>query len=198
MKPNRFLISILPLLLLCQIATAQKKWAIKTNLPNLYFKAGTLQLELMTDTSQSINFGVHYAQFNLNGASYSGIGFVSEYRIYLSNQTLNGLYLGPFVRFQKFDINKIYYLYDTRNRTTTSYKSELELIRYGGGIVLGYQWFSRKGLLLDIYSGLDVNINDYRYPSSNVNQARFTDLHPYFEYGVLVKAGISIGIGQNK
>ena len=124
------------------------KNAIKLNPLSLIFATGNVTYERAIGAQSSFQIGGFYSGFKLSDVKYSGFGITPEFRYYFAGhkQALNGVYVGPFVRYQNFTL-KIEDDVDSK----TTYSS------FGGGAVLGWEKSWASGFVLDLFVGPSYN-----------------------------------------
>lgn len=170
---NRFRYLICPLLLsgllagrplLAQDTTRQfmRPALLKTNLLYPFM----LSVEVPTTPRQSFQFNAHY--FGMKGTSSMlftpgtqfsrerNVNITPEYRFYLSRSTGSarrpaprGLYLGPYLTY-----HYEYQFTSTKWQGTTGINERTESISsFGGGVVVGVQFITRGGFVIDGFLG---------------------------------------------
>lgn len=122
--------------------------AIKLNPLSLIFATGNVSYERAVSANSSAQLGVFFSGFSISGLKYSGLGITPEYRFYIAGQkqALNGVYVGPFVRYQNFTIKE---KDNTDNKTKYS--------SFGGGAVIGWEKSWASGFVLDLFVGPSYN-----------------------------------------
>src|SRR5690348_15201221 len=80
--------------------------AIKLNPLSLVFATGNVAYERAVSEDSSVQLGIFYSGVSISGLKYTGLGITPEYRIYFAGnkQAMNGVYVGPFVRYQSFTL----------------------------------------------------------------------------------------------
>jgi hypothetical protein len=121
--------------------------AIKLNPLSLVFATGNIAYERAISENSSIQLGVFYSGVSISDLKYTGLGITPEYRIYFAGnrQALNGVYVGPFVRYQSFTIKE------------KSSNSEAKFTSFGGGAVIGWEKTWASGFVLDLFAGPAYN-----------------------------------------
>lgn len=121
--------------------------AIKINPLSLVFATGNIAYERAISENSSIQLGVFYSGLNISGLHYSGLGITPEMRFYVAGhkEALNGIYVGPFVRYQSFNLK------DKDN------DEEAKFTSFGGGAVIGWEKTWQSGFVLDIFLGPAYN-----------------------------------------
>ncbi len=133
--------------------------AIKLNPLSLIFATGNVAYERAIGPQSSIQLGVFYSGVGISGLRYSGLGVTPEFRYYFAGnrQALNGVYVGPFVRYQNFTIK----VKDSNPEESASYSS------FGGGAVIGWEKTYGSGFVLDIFVGPQYNSGKIKEKSGN-------------------------------
>jgi len=121
--------------------------AIKLNPLSLVFATGNVAYERAVSENSTIQLGVFYSGVSISGLKYSGLGITPEYRIYFAGnrQAFNGVYVGPFVRYQSFTL---------KDKDTDD---EAKFTSFGGGAVIGWEKAWASGFLLDLFVGPAYN-----------------------------------------
>jgi len=152
--------------------------AVKLNPLSLILATGNVSYERATTENQSFQLGLFYTGVKLSGLKYSGIGITPEYRFYIAGhkQALNGVYVGPFLRYQNFSIK------DTDNDDKVSFTS------FGGGALLGWEKSWESGFVLDLFLGPSYNSGKLK---DNANEENW-DISGGID-GFTLRTGITIG-----
>ena len=121
--------------------------AIKLNPLSLVFATGNLAYERAVSENSSVQLGVFYSGVSISGLKYTGLGITPEYRFYFAGnrQALNGVYVGPFVRYQSFTL---------KDKET---EDEAKFTSFGGGAVIGWEKTWQSGFVLDLFAGPAFN-----------------------------------------
>ena len=172
------------ILLLCVMAAGSTfaQSAIKLNPLSLFAATVNVAYETKISDMQTGQLGLFYSGVKVGDISYSGIGVTPEYRFYLGNgEALNGLYAGPFIRYQNL----------TLKSNTGVDDGKASLTSFGGGLVLGRQWMFGDVFTLDIFLGP-------RYTSTSLDvesdSEGFDDLSGFFSSGLGVRFGVTVGL----
>jgi hypothetical protein len=131
--------------------------AIKLNPLSLIFATGNISYERAVNENQSFQIGGYYSGLSIGGLKYSGFGVTPEYRIYFggAKQALNGVYVGPFVRYQSFKLT------DKETTDKTTFTS------FGGGAILGWEKSWNSGFVLDLFAGPGYNAGKFKNDSDD-------------------------------
>jgi hypothetical protein len=131
--------------------------AIKLNPLSLVFATGNIAYERAVSENTSIQLGVFYTGVGISGLKYSGLGITPEFRIYFAGnrQAMNGVYVGPFVRYQSFSL---------KDKETDA---EAKFTSIGGGALIGWEKTWDSGFVLDIFAGPSFNSGKIKDKSGN-------------------------------
>ena len=131
--------------------------AIKLNPLSLVFATGNVAYERAVSENQSFQIGFFYTGVKISDLKYSGLGITPEYRVYFAGnkQALNGVYVGPFVRYQSFTLK------------TSDNNSEAKYSSFGGGAVIGWEKTWGSGFVLDLFVGPQYNKGKIKEKSGN-------------------------------
>jgi hypothetical protein len=154
------------------------KNAIKLNPLSLIFATGNVAYERAVSENSSIQLGFFYTGVSIEDLKYTGFGITPEYRIYFAGNkhVFNGVYAGPFVRFQSFEIT------DKISNGKADYSS------FGGGAIIGWEKTWNSGFVLDIFAGPQYNKGDIK-PTSGSGQF---DVAGSID-GFGIRSGITLG-----
>jgi hypothetical protein len=121
--------------------------AIKLNPLSLIFATGNIAYERAVSENSSVQLGIFYSGVSISGLKYTGLGITPEYRFYVAGnkQALNGVYVGPFVRYQSFSLKD------------KDSDSEAKFTSFGGGAVIGWEKTWSSGFVLDLFAGPSYN-----------------------------------------
>ncbi|WP_026904972.1 DUF3575 domain-containing protein [Pedobacter glucosidilyticus] len=149
---------------------------VKINPLSALFRIGSVFYERKMSDNLSLQLGVAYTGLKLDETKFSGFSTTPELRYYPKANALNGLYFGPFLRYQNYTVKD-----DINEGSYTS---------FGGGAVLGRQWVYKSGFTLDLFFG----------PSYNAGKIKADDGSGEPEVngaidGFGLRAGIAIGFG---
>lgn len=121
--------------------------AIKINPLSLIFATGNVAYERAVSENTSVQLGAFYSGVSISGLKYTGVGITPEFRIYFAGnkQALNGIYVGPFVRYQSFTL---------KDKNTDA---EAKYTSFGGGAVIGWEKTWSSNFVLDLFVGPQYN-----------------------------------------
>lgn len=132
--------------------------AIKINPLSLIFATGNVAYERAVSPNSSVQLGIFYSGVSISGLKYSGLGITPEYRMYFAGnkQAMNGVYVGPFVRYQSFTL-----------KDKNDDNSEAKYTSFGGGAVIGWEKTWSSGFVLDLFVGPQYNSGKVKEKSGN-------------------------------
>jgi hypothetical protein len=144
MKKKRLITLLLFVTLLSQIAFSQKtvsqeKNVIKTNMMSILVGTGTLFYERKINDNLSGNLGIGFLNYTFSKTSFSGLILTPEVRFYPKKGAIDGFYMAPYFRLQRFQLKL--------NDNKVGYNN------YGGGLVFGRQWITNSGFTMDLFFG---------------------------------------------
>jgi hypothetical protein len=133
--------------------------AIKLNPLSLVFATGNIAYERAISGNQSLQLGVFYSGVTISDLKYTGLAVTPEYRVYFAGQkqALNGVYVGPFVRYQSFRIKE----------KDSNYQADFT--SFGGGAVIGWEKTWSSGFVLDIFAGPAFNAGKFKNKADEDN-----------------------------
>jgi hypothetical protein len=154
------------------------KNAIKLNPLSLVFATGNIAYERAIGERTSIQLGGYYGSFGLSDIKYTGFGITPEMRFYFAGakQALNGVYVGPFARYQSFSL---------KDKTTDDKASFTSI---GGGAIIGWQKAWSSGFVLDLFAGPSFNSGKFK---DNVDEEEWSISGGIDGFGI--RTGISLG-----
>ncbi len=120
---------------------SEEKNVLKVNTLSLIFGTGSIFYERKINDFTSAQLGVAYLNYKFDDAKFSGLIVTPEARFYVKKNAIDGFYVGPYVRYQNFQLE------NTVTEATASY------INYGGGFVFGRQWITNSGFTMDLFFG---------------------------------------------
>ena len=153
--------------------------ALKINPLSLIFATGNVSYERAIGPASSVQLGAFFSGFSISGLKYSGWGVTPEVRFYVAGQkkALNGVYVGPFVRYQNFTIK------DKETNDKASFNS------FGGGAVIGWEKSWSSGFVLDLFLGPSYNSGKVKADDGNDDEF---DVKAGID-GFGLRTGITIG-----
>lgn len=159
---------------------SSKSNAFKVNLFSPIVKTGSFFYERKLNEKSSAQLGFGFTAYNRDNVKVSGIFLTPEYRFYLSNEALNGFYVGPYVRYQNLKVE------DKTSDPANPDKATLST--FGGGIVVGREWLFSDIITLDIFAGPNYNSGKVKVTSGSD-----VDVPGTFE-GFGARFGVTLGV----
>jgi len=148
---KRCIFSVITILLLCNMAQAQKT-VIKLNPLSLIFATGNVAVERTILDRASLQLGVGIGAFRLGSgdtkATYTGFSTVPEIRVYLTSKPAPaGFFLGPFGVYRSFTAKQ------NVDNVDGNYEAKQNVRLLGGGLNIGYQIVTLSGFSIDFFAG---------------------------------------------
>lgn len=172
---KKILLIAFSLLILANAKAQEANNTLKINPISALLRTGSVFYERKLNENSSLQLGAAFTGFKLDGTSFTGIAITPEYRHYFGQKAVNGVYAGPFLRYQDY--------------TVKDGSNEGNYTSFGGGLVFGRQWVWSSGFVLDLFFGPSYNNGNFKLKSGN---------EPDIKGGVDgfgIRTGISLGIG---
>jgi hypothetical protein len=118
-----------------------EKNVLKVNTLSLFLGTGSIFYERKVSDMTSAQLGIAYMGFKLSDTKFSGLILTPEFRIYPKKNSIDGVYIAPYLRYQKFTVKN------------TSDSAEGSLSSMGGGLLFGRQWITKSGFTMDLFFG---------------------------------------------
>jgi hypothetical protein len=120
-----------------------EKNVLKINTLSLLVGTGSVFYERRITDMTSAQLGVGYMNFSILGGDtrFSGLILNPEFRIYPRHNAIDGFYVSPYLRYQRYDL---------KNKNESA---EGSLSSIGGGVAVGRQWIWPKGFIIDLFFG---------------------------------------------
>lgn len=118
-----------------------EKNVLKVNTLSLFLGTGSVFYERKISDMASAQLGVAYLSFKFSDTKFSGLILTPEFRFYPKKNAIDGFYLAPYIRYQKFTVEN----------TTNASKGSLTSM--GGGLLFGRQWITNSGFTMDLFFG---------------------------------------------
>jgi hypothetical protein len=175
------ILSILLLFILVAPTFAQEKTTIvsteknvlKINTFALILGTGSVFYERELSDMTSLQMGIAYLGYKFSETKFSGLILTPEVRIYPKKNAIDGMYIAPYLRYQRFNLT---------DPTSTGTLSSM-----GGGLLFGRQWITNSGFTMDLFFG-------GHYSSAKVNVDSGTDSFDKDLFsGFSVRAGFALG-----
>jgi hypothetical protein len=153
-----------------------EKNVLKVNTLSLFLGTGSVFYERKISDLASAQLGVGYLSFKFSDTKFSGLILTPEFRIYPKKNAIDGFYLSPYLRYQKYTLEN------------TKSDSKGTLTSMGGGLVFGRQWITNSGFTMDLFFGGHYGSADVKV-DSGTDSFEKTNL---FE-GFKMRVGFAIG-----
>ncbi|KUG06537.1 DUF3575 domain-containing protein [Solirubrum puertoriconensis] len=154
---KKALLSLAVLAASATAASAQSSNAFKANIFSPLVKTGSFFYERKVSETSSAQLGFAFTSWTPGDSKLSGIILTPEYRFYLSGTSMNGFYVGPYLRFQSMSLSTTYEDYDYVTDTTVEREAKGRLTTFGAGVAVGRQWMFKDRITIDPYLGLGYN-----------------------------------------
>jgi hypothetical protein len=118
-----------------------EKNVLKMNTLSLFLGTGSVFYERRFSDLISGQLGLAYMNIKLLETKFNGLILTPEIRFYPRNNSINGFYMAPYLRYTNFGVE---------NKNVPANGS---LISMGGGFVFGRQWITRSGFTMDLFFG---------------------------------------------
>ena len=121
---------------------SEEKNVLKINALSAIIMTGSIFYERQITDYISGQMGIGYLNYNFDKeVKFTGLFLTPECRFYLKQNAIDGMYIGPYVRYQKFSLT---------NKETSG---EATYTNFGGGINFGRQWITDSGFTMDLFFG---------------------------------------------
>jgi hypothetical protein len=152
-----------------------KQNVFKINALSLLIGTGSIFYERKLSELTSAQLGVSYLNYTFGDTKFAGLILTPECRLYATRNAIDGFYVAPYLRYQKFTLE---YNPDA---------SKGSFISMGGGVVVGQQWITHSGFTMDLFFGA-------HYSSGSVKVDSGTDRFNLNLFkGFRPRAGFAIG-----
>ena len=151
------------------------KNTFKINPLSALFRTGSVFYEHKLSNKSSFQLGAAYLGLKIEDVKFSGFSVTPEYRRYLKEHALSGLYVAPYLRYQNLTVK------DETNEGTYS--------SIGGGLVFGRQWTYKSGFVLDLFFG--PRYNSGKVKTNDSSEEPDVDVAAIDGFGI--RTGILIG-----
>lgn len=179
------------------VAQAQSN-IVKLNAASLGVQTASVFFEHRTAVDRSINMGLFVANYNIKDEQsgttsstrqFQGFGLTGEYRFYSGTDALRGVFLGPYLRFQHFNLKETSIF-----NGNLPQEDKATLTTFGGGVVLGWQGIIADRLSIEPFLGVG-------YAAGNVVNTHGNSSAFNFQNGLRgleLRPGLSIGFAFGK
>lgn len=172
------------------LATNAQTNAIKINPISLALTTVNLSFEHKVSDKASFQIGAFYTVLNYsnvlggNRTDFSGFGITPEFRFYVVGKPRQGLFLGPYLRYQNLNATA-----SGNDNFGNSAFYEATLNTFGGGVNLGYQWVFGGRFVLEPFLRIGFNSGSINYSGSAARKNFNFDAF----YGASVLPGLNLG-----
>jgi len=119
---------------------SEEKNVIKVNSLSLLVGTGSIFYERKINESSSAQLGAAYLSYKINDTRFTGLILTPEYRFYVKKNAIDGFYVAPYFRYQRYSL-------EAKDNSKATYSA------IGGGAILGRQWIFSSGFTLDFFFG---------------------------------------------
>jgi len=134
-------------------AQSEQRNVVKINPLSALIGTGAIFYERKVSDHFAPQMGFAYMQWKSGGTKLVGVMITPEARFYITGKALDGIYLAPYYRYQKF--------------TLTDGDNEASYTSNGGGLIFGRQWIWESGFNLDFFFGAGMNEGKFEIKSGN-------------------------------
>ncbi len=120
---------------------SEEKNVLKVNTLSLIVGTGSIFYERKISDLASAQLGLAYLNYKFSETRFSGLILTPEIRIYAKQDAIDGFYIGPYLRYQNFNVKL------NESNDNVGYTN------YGGEVSLGRQWITKSGFTMDIFFG---------------------------------------------
>jgi hypothetical protein len=138
-----------------QPIVSQDKNVLKINTLSLFLGTGSIFYERKISNLTSAQLGAAYLSYKFGDTRFSGLIITPEVRFYPKNRAIDGFYVAPYLRYQKFSVKN------------TLDNAEASLTTTGGGMLIGRQWITKSGFTMDLFFGAHYSGTSVSSDSSN-------------------------------
>ncbi|HCT30421.1 MAG TPA: hypothetical protein DIW31_06745 [Bacteroidales bacterium] len=120
---------------------SEEKNVLKVNTISLLLGTGSVFYEREISDHTSAQLGVGYMNFKFGDTKFSGLILTPEFKIYLRKNAIDGVYISPYFRYQKYSLEN------------SKEDAKGTLTSMGGGLIFGRQWITDSGFTMDLFFG---------------------------------------------
>lgn len=135
---------------------SQEKNVLKVNTLSLIIGTGSIFYERKINDFSSVQLGVGYLNYTFDDTKFSGIILTPEFKMYLKKNAIDGFYISPYFRYQKYTVEE-----------KDAIISKGTLTCYGGGLLFGRQWITNSGFTMDLFFGGHYSSGDVSIESGS-------------------------------
>lgn len=160
---------------------------IKLNTIGLLLKSGSVFFEHRVDKSNSLNMGFLLANYNTNNpdlnTQFKGFALTGEWRSYFKSNSLHGLFIGPYLRYQNYRVTET-----LESPGISPWVGKARLVTFGGGGVMGWQKIFGSGVTIEPFLGLGaavgkIDILENTTRDIRIGEGLSFELRPGFNIG---------------
>ena len=118
-----------------------EKNVLKVNTLSLFLGTGSIFYERNFSEKLAGQLGVGYLNFSGGDTKFTGLFLTPEVRFYPKKNAIDGMYIAPYFRYQKFAAEN------------SEENAEGTLTAIGGGLAFGRQWITDSGFTMDLFFG---------------------------------------------
>ena len=131
---------------------SEEKNVLKVNSLSLLVGTGSIFYERELSDVTSAQLGLAYLSFTIEDSKFTGIILTPEMRFYVKKNAIDGFYVAPYFRYQRFSLT-------AKDDSKATYQV------FGGGAVFGRQWIFNSGFTLDFFFGGNYGKGDLKITS---------------------------------
>jgi hypothetical protein len=102
---KKILLITLAVFVFTNIKAQDAKNTIKINPISALFRVGSIFYERKLNNNNSIQLGVAFTGLKLDEVKFTGLALTPEYRFYLKQKAISGLYAAPFLKYQNYAVS---------------------------------------------------------------------------------------------
>lgn len=133
---------------------SQEKNVLKVNTLSVIIGAGSIFYERKINNFSSAQLGVCYLNYDLKDTKFTGLILTPEFRMYVRKNAIDGFYIAPYFRYQRFSLE-----------AKDNLNSKGTLTGMGGGLLFGRQWITNSGFTMDLFFGGHYTSTDVKVDS---------------------------------
>jgi len=177
MKRTILVFTLLMAAFVSAFAQGERTNVVKINLFSPIVSTVSVFYEKALSDQNSFQINFFYTGASIEDTQFRGFGLTPEYRFYLSENKVApaGFYLGPFLRYQNFNLSA---------NDGSQDDAEATLSTFGGGVLVGGQWLFKDKIALDLFIGPSYNAGDLKVTDGSEDE---------FSTGILSGFGVRLG-----
>ncbi|MDX9852783.1 MAG: DUF3575 domain-containing protein [Tenuifilaceae bacterium] len=123
---------------------SEEKNVFKVNALSLLIGTGSIFYERKLNDMFSAQMGAAYLSYTFGDTKFTGLILTPEVKLYVKKNAIDGFYLAPYLRYQRFNLT-------VENEGMPN--DEATYNNFGGGLSIGRQWIFNSGFTLDFFFG---------------------------------------------